>query len=41
MNFIFFSRLTREKGSDLMIEAFARIVNEQGRLPGNLFIFSE
>lgn len=41
MNFIFFSRLTREKGSDLMIEAFAQIVEEKDKLPGNLFIFSE
>jgi glycosyltransferase involved in cell wall biosynthesis len=41
MNFIFFSRLTREKGFNLIVDAFARIIDEQGKIPGNLFIFSE
>ncbi len=41
MNFIFFSRLSREKGSDLVIEAFSQISKDTGKLPGNLFIFSE
>lgn len=41
MNFIFFSRLVREKGFDLLVEALSEIVQKTGELPGNIFIFGE
>jgi len=41
MNFIFFWRLAREKGFDLVVGALSEIVEKTGELPGNVFIFGE
>ncbi len=41
MNFIYFWRLAREKGFDLMVHALSSIVERTGELPGNIFVFWE
>lgn len=41
MNFIYFGRLAKEKGFDLIVRALARIVDMTGSLPGNIALFGE
>ncbi|MDD5376967.1 MAG: glycosyltransferase [Candidatus Gracilibacteria bacterium] len=41
MNFIFFGRLAKEKGFDLLVRSLENIVHKTGELPGNFFLFGE
>lgn len=41
MNFLFFWRLAREKGFDLILHALENITQKTGELPGNFFLFGE
>ena len=41
MNFIFFGRLAKEKGFDLVVQALSEISHTTGELPGNICIFGE
>lgn len=41
MNFIFFWRLAKEKGFDLLVRSLDNIVQKTGGLPGNFFLFGE
>lgn len=39
MNFIFFSRLAKEKGFDLLVHSLENITEKTGELPLNFFVF--
>ncbi|HBB27454.1 TPA: hypothetical protein DCZ36_03085, partial [Candidatus Gracilibacteria bacterium] len=41
MNFIFFGRLAKEKGFDLLVHSLENIVQKTGELPGDFFLFGE